>query len=113
MSTKGKWLGWEPKAPDRPEEAPIFLESAKSDPSKTSKIVSDVFDASPLGEIQKIEAVPDRAKLTLASGVLGRAGVRFMALEGGVTIGIWSDLDGPEVRAALRAFGSISCLSTT
>jgi hypothetical protein len=29
-----------------------------------------------------------------------------MALEGGATIGVWSDLDGPEVRAALRTFGS-------
>ena len=41
-----------------------------------------------------------------ASAVLNRAGVRIMALEGGATIGVWSDLDGPEVRAALRAFGS-------
>jgi hypothetical protein len=38
--------------------------------------------------------------------VLNRAGVRIMALEGGATIGVWSDLDGPEVRAALRTFGS-------
>jgi hypothetical protein len=29
-----------------------------------------------------------------------------MALEGGATIGVWSDLEGPEVRAALRALGS-------
>ena len=41
-----------------------------------------------------------------ASAVLNRAGVRIMALEGGATIGVWSDLDGPEVRAALRTFGS-------
>ena len=38
--------------------------------------------------------------------MLNRAGVRIMALEGGATIGVWSDLDGPEVRAALRTFGS-------
>jgi hypothetical protein len=38
--------------------------------------------------------------------VLNRAGIRIMALEGGATIGVWSDLDGPEVRAALRTFGS-------
>ena len=28
-----------------------------------------------------------------------------MELEGGATVGLWSDLDGPEVRAALRTFG--------
>ncbi len=29
-----------------------------------------------------------------------------MQLDGVTTIGIWSDLDGPELRKALRAFGS-------
>lgn len=38
--------------------------------------------------------------------MLGRAGMRLMELEGGTTIGLWSDWDGPEVRAALRTFGS-------
>jgi hypothetical protein len=38
--------------------------------------------------------------------VLNREGVRIMALEGGTTIGVWSDLDGPGARAALRIFGS-------
>lgn len=37
--------------------------------------------------------------------VLNRAGVRIMALEGGATIGVWSDLDGVEIRAALRSLG--------
>jgi hypothetical protein len=32
--------------------------------------------------------------------------MRLMELENGTTIGLWSDLDGPEVRAALRTFGS-------
>jgi len=49
---------------------------------------------------------PDPGELTRASTVLNRAGVRIMALEAGATIGVWSDLDGPEVRAALRAIGS-------
>jgi hypothetical protein len=49
---------------------------------------------------------PDPAELARASGVLNRAGVRIMALEAGATIGVWSDLDGPEVRAALRTLGS-------
>ena len=41
-----------------------------------------------------------------ASAVLNRAGVRIMQLDGVTTIGIWSDLDGPEVRKALRVYGS-------
>ena len=36
--------------------------------------------------------------------ILGRAGLRLMALEGGVTVGIWSDLDSAELRTALAVF---------
>jgi hypothetical protein len=32
--------------------------------------------------------------------------MRLMELESGTTIGLWSDLDSAEVRAALRVFGS-------
>jgi hypothetical protein len=45
-------------------------------------------------------------KLARAGAVLRNAGVRIMPLQDGTTIGIWSDFDGPEVRAALRTFGS-------
>ncbi|HJT89213.1 MAG TPA: hypothetical protein VJ732_15200 [Bryobacteraceae bacterium] len=41
-----------------------------------------------------------------ASAVLNRTGVRLMQLDCVTTIGIWSDLDGPELRKALRTFGS-------
>jgi hypothetical protein len=34
------------------------------------------------------------------------AGVRIMQLDGVATIGIWSDLDGPKVRAALAVHAS-------
>jgi len=34
--------------------------------------------------------------------VLNRAGVRIVQMGGVFTIGVWSDVDGPEVRAALR-----------
>jgi hypothetical protein len=57
-------------------------------------------------EVIALLADPDPAELARASAVLNRAGVRIMALEGGATIGVWSDLDGPEVRAALRTLGS-------
>jgi hypothetical protein len=43
--------------------------------------------------------------LACASAVLNQAGVRIMQLDGVPTIGIWSDLDGPEIRKALRTFG--------
>jgi len=49
---------------------------------------------------------PDAAELALASAVLNRAGVRIMRLETGATIGVWSDLDGPELRAALHSMGA-------
>jgi hypothetical protein len=64
-------------------------------------------------ESPEIEARPEPAEApptpTLeerehANTILGRAGVRLMALEGGVTIGIWSDLDSAELREALRVF---------
>lgn len=50
----------------------------------------------------KIEAATDPAKQVHACAVLNRAGVRIMALEDRITIGVWSDLDGPDIRAALR-----------
>lgn len=53
----------------------------------------------------EMQAQPNPAELARASAVLNRAGIRIMALEGAATIGVWSDLDGPEVRAALRALG--------
>jgi hypothetical protein len=46
-------------------------------------------------------AQPDPAEVACASALLNRAGVRIMRLDGGFTIGIWSDLDGPEIRTAL------------
>lgn len=52
-------------------------------------------------KISATEETLDPAELARASALLNRAGVRIMALEVGATIGVWSDLDGPEVRAAL------------
>jgi hypothetical protein len=61
-------------------------------------------DACP-SEPPEIEAAPEQAELAHASAVLNRTGVRIMALEGGATIGVWSDLHGPEIRAALSTLG--------
>lgn len=44
--------------------------------------------------------------MALASAGLTQVGVRFMEVEGASTTGIWSDLDGPDVRSALFTLGS-------
>ncbi len=80
------------------------MDSAESEPTKTSETDSVVFEGATPAESPEIGAAPDPAELARASAVQNRAGVRIMALEGGATIGVWSDLDGPEVRAALRTF---------
>jgi len=92
-------MEWKPKAR-------ILADSAESEPTKPSKPGSVGFEGATSAESPEIEAGPDPAELARASAVLNRAGVRIMALEGGATIGVWSDLDGPAVRAALRTFGS-------
>jgi hypothetical protein len=92
-------MDWKPKAR-------ILAGTAESEPTKTSETDSVVFVGATCAESPEIEAGPDPAELARASGVLNRAGVRIMALQDGATIGVWSDLDGPEVRAALRAFRS-------
>ena len=48
---------------------------------------------------------PD-AELTRAGQVLRVNGVRLMVLAGAPTVGLWSDLDGPHIRAALARLGS-------
>jgi hypothetical protein len=48
---------------------------------------------------------PSPEALALASAVLTKAGIRLMRVDGVDMVGIWSDWDGPEVRAALRTFG--------
>ncbi len=104
MSTRtlhldSRWMNWKPKAK-------ILEDREKSEPTKTSETDSVVSVGATSAESPEIEAEPDPAELARASAALKRAGVRIMALEGGATIGVWSDMDGPEVRAALRTFGS-------
>ena len=98
-ATRSRWMDWKPRAR-------ILADRAESEPTKTSKSDSVVFVGATSAESPEIEAGPDPAESARASGVLNRAGVRIMALESGATIGVWSDLDGPEVRAALRTFCS-------
>lgn len=94
-----RWMDWKPKAQ-------ILADTAEVAPTKPTKPGFVGFVGAIPGESPKIEVAPDPAELARASSVLNLAGVRIMALEGGATIGVWSDLDGPAVRAALRTFGS-------
>jgi hypothetical protein len=48
---------------------------------------------------------PTQEELDRAGVVLARAGIRLMRIDGVDYAGIWSDLDRPEVRAALRTYG--------
>jgi hypothetical protein len=73
---------------------------------KTIKTGFDGFDGSYLTKSPRIEAEPSDQEVARASAILSQVGVRLMRLEGHDTVGIWSDLDSPEVRAALHAFGS-------
>lgn len=57
-------------------------------------------------EALAILADPDPTEAAPAFAILKRAGVRIMPLREGVSIGVWSDLDGPDLRAALRVFGA-------
>ena len=92
---RSRWLDWTPKTP-------ISADSAESEPTKPSKPGSVGFVGASSAESPEIHVEPDPAELARASAALNRTGVRLMQLDGVTTIGIWSDLDGPHIRAALR-----------
>jgi hypothetical protein len=75
----------------------------KDEPTRPSEPGSVGFAGDTPAESQEIEQ--SQEEIDAALKVLNRAGVRLMELGGGATIGLWSDLDGPEVRAALHTFG--------
>jgi hypothetical protein len=84
----------------------ILADSAGGEPTKPSKPSSVGFDGAIPGESAEIDAQPNATDLARASAVLKATGARIMTLEEGPAVGVWSDLDAPEVRAALRTFGS-------
>lgn len=99
LEKRSRWLDWNSKAH-------ISGDSAGGEPTKPSKPSFVGFVGATSPESPKIEAEPAPGALARASAVLNRAGVRIMQLDGVTTIGIWSDLDGQEIRRALRTFGS-------
>jgi hypothetical protein len=58
------------------------------------------------GSFQKVRVEPSAQELAVAGTILSLAGVRLMRLEGGDAVGVWSDLDSPAIRNALRVLGS-------
>jgi len=91
-------MDWQPKGG-------ILAEGAASEPTKPSKPSSVGFEGAHSADSPEIETETEHARS--ARRLLNRAGVRIMILENGATIGVWSDLDGPEIRAALRTLGNV------
>ena len=86
---------WQAQADsDRPNAIPEL----EHGPESLRELVEERAVAS--GETQPSQKNIDDVSIT---SVLNATGVRIMRLDGGYTIGIWSDLDGPETRRALYA----------
>ena len=90
-------MDWQPKGG-------ILAEGAENEPTKPSEPGSVGFEGVTSADSPEIEAETEQARS--ARRFLNRAGARIMILESGATIGVWSDLYGPEIRAALRTLGN-------
>jgi hypothetical protein len=120
-----KTAGYEPSKPTKP--TPDFSKNAKTEPSKPTKPTFDGFVGSTRAISPKIEIepqtgadegesnTPSECKSTIqeptqeqidaAGKVLARGGVRLIGgAHGADAIGVWSDLDGPEIREAIPVF---------
>jgi hypothetical protein len=92
--SRSRWFDWKPKAR-------ILPDSAESEPTKPPKPGCVGFEGAASVDSPEIET--ESVDLERACAVLDRTGVRIIvAISGAAAIGIWSDLEGPEVRAALR-----------
>lgn len=94
-ATRSRWTDWKPKTGS-------LADSPDATPSKPSELGFVGFVGAPPEECARIDAEPSATKTKRASSLLNQAGVRLIRLEGELTIGIWSDMDSPELRAALR-----------
>jgi hypothetical protein len=95
--SRSRWLDWQPSR--------NFQKSSESELTKTTKADSGVFVSSHQEQIQKIEHFSE-ASIEHAVALLNRTGARIVIYAAGdEATGIWSDLDGPEVRAAIRMLG--------
>jgi sugar phosphate isomerase/epimerase len=96
-AARSRWMDWQPKGG-------ILTEGTESEPTIPSEPGSVGFEGVTFADSREIEAETEQARS--ARRLLNRAGVRIMILESGATIGVWSDLDRPEIRAALRTLGN-------
>jgi hypothetical protein len=101
-----------------PESSEIEAEPDRAELPHASAVLKErIFADTPETEATK-PAIPGFAGLDGATsaespniessayrGILNRTGVRIMALESETAIGVWADLDGPEIRAALHVRG--------
>lgn len=121
-SARSRWLDWKPKAR-------ILENSAENEPTKPSKPGSVGFVGATLTNPPKIEAEQDpaadrgggdRGAGDRGGGHLGGAesgrpsvlldltGCRLIRLDDVFTIGIWRDLDAPELRGAIAVAGLVN-----
>jgi hypothetical protein len=92
-------MDWKPKLQ-------IFADSTESEPTKPSQPGIEGFEGARCGESPKIYAEPEASGIAAALAIVNRAGVRLMRIDGAPSVGVWSDQDGPEIRAALRVLAS-------
>jgi hypothetical protein len=90
MSWRAKLAVPEPDGNDRPVEASVTCVSSSVDDEIAPTLSPE----------------PERADYVRARFVLNQAGVRKFFVDAELTIGVWSDLDNREIRAALRALGA-------
>lgn len=92
---RNRWLEWEPRRG-----------ATASNLQDRDLSIVNVGATVPVSEkTLHLDEDPQPDCLARASAVLSQAGVRLMRLDEGVVIGVWSDKDGPDIRAALRVFG--------
>jgi hypothetical protein len=74
-----------------------YLRNGNSETSKSPEAASSSSSVPPRKE---------EHEMVQASAILVKAGMRLVELNGQTTVGLWSDLDGPLIRWALKIFGS-------
>lgn len=109
MDTPELWLDWKP--PSAREQ--------KSGTDKTDKtsiggrgLIAELFQHTEGPAPETAQGSPDAGEdnaptegQTAALALMNASGSRIVTLEDGPVIGVWSDLDSPEIRAALRTLG--------
>jgi|HubBroStandDraft_3_1064219.scaffolds.fasta_scaffold01978_2 hypothetical protein len=98
LESRNRWMDWKPRAR-------ILVDSTDSEPTKLSKPGFGGLEGATPAKSLDIEVTSYPVELSVASDVLNRTGVRILRLDGRFIVGVWSDLDGPEVRVALRTLG--------